>query len=74
MAVAGVEPFATRLKAAPDKTIRIFTPDYMNIVVAGGETQGAWKMIGRRLAKTVSVDPWRRRVLSRHRRLPPVAK
>ena len=48
LAVAGVEPFATRLKAAPDEVIRIFEPSDINIVVAGGETQGAWKMIAGR--------------------------
>ncbi|HXE16794.1 MAG TPA: hypothetical protein VN632_06175, partial [Stellaceae bacterium] len=59
LAVAGVEPFATRLKAAPDQMIRIFEPGDINIIVAGGETQGAWKMIGGRLTRTVSVDAWR---------------
>src|SRR5215204_4381848 len=39
LAVAGVEPFATRLKAAPDEPISVFTPDDVKIVVAGGETQ-----------------------------------
>ena len=61
LAVAGVEPFATRLKAAPDEAIRIFEPSDINIVVAGGETQGAWKMIAGRHGEggTVSVDDWR---------------
>ena len=61
LAVAGVEPYATRLKAPPDEVIRIFEPDDINIVVTGGETQGAWKMIaGRYIADgTVSVDSWR---------------
>jgi hypothetical protein len=59
LAVAGIEPFASRLKAAPDEIIKIFTPNDINIVVAGGETQGAWKMIGGRLTKTVSIDAWR---------------
>ena len=43
-AVAGVEPYASRLKAGPDEVIRIFEPRDIHIVVAG-ETQGAWKMI-----------------------------
>jgi len=59
LAVAGVEPFATRLKAEPDQLIRIFEPGDINIIVAGGETQGAWKMIGGRHTKTISVDTWR---------------
>ena len=44
-AVAGVEPFAARLKAAPDELIRIFEPADIHIVVPGGETQGTWKMM-----------------------------
>ncbi|MCC6947417.1 MAG: hypothetical protein IT539_06560 [Bradyrhizobiaceae bacterium] len=49
LAIAGVEPFATRLKAAPDELISVFTPETINIVVTGGETQGAFKMISGRL-------------------------
>jgi len=59
LGVAGVEPFASRLKAKPDELIRIFEPSDINIVVAGGETQGAWKIFGGRLTKTVSVNAWR---------------
>lgn len=49
LAIAGVEPFASRLKAAPDELISIFAPETINIVVTGGETQGAFKMISGRL-------------------------
>jgi hypothetical protein len=61
LAVAGVEPFATRLKAKPDEMVKLFEPSDISIVVAGGETQGAWKMIGGayRGNATVSVDAWR---------------
>ncbi len=61
LAVAGVEPFATKLKAAPDELIRMFEPNEINIVVTGGETQGAWKMFSGsyRGKATVSVDVWR---------------
>ena len=58
-AVAGVEPYASRLKAKPDDVIRIFEPREINIVVAGGETQGAWKMISGSLRAQVSIDAWR---------------
>jgi len=58
-AVAGVEPYASRLNAAPDERIRIFEDSEINIVVAGGETQGAWKMISGSLRATVSIDAWR---------------
>jgi hypothetical protein len=58
-AVAGVEPYASRLKAQPDEIIKIFEPKDIHIVVAGGETQGAWKMISGSLRATVSIDAWR---------------
>jgi len=49
-AVAGVEPYASRLKAAPDDLINIFTPNDIKIVVMGGETQGAFKMLSGRFS------------------------
>jgi hypothetical protein len=58
-AVAGVEPFASHLKAPPDELIRIFQPGDINIVVAGGETQGAWKLISGAQRGIVSIDAWR---------------
>ena len=58
-AVAGIEPYASRLKAQPDEVITIYEPSDINIVVAGGETQGAWKMISGALRATVSIDAWR---------------
>ena len=60
-AVAGVEPYASRLKAAPDELVQMFVPEDINIVVAGGETQGAWKIFGGSLRKNamVLVDAWR---------------
>lgn len=61
LAVAGVEPFASRLKADPDELVRAFEPSDIHIVVAGGETQGAWKMFAGsyRPNMTVSIDAWR---------------
>jgi hypothetical protein len=61
LAVAGVEPHASRLKAAPDELIQVYAPEDISIIVAGGETQGAWKMIGGRRPPqgTVSIDAWR---------------
>jgi hypothetical protein len=58
-AVAGVEPYVSRFKAKPDELIRIYEPSDIHIVVAGGETQGAWKMISGALRATVSIDAWR---------------
>jgi hypothetical protein len=69
-AVAGVEPFASRLKADPDELIQIFRPEDIHIVVTGGETQAAFKMFGGRYAigargtanpmkPTILIDEWR---------------
>lgn len=59
-ALAGVEPYASRLKAAPDELIRIFQPEDIHVVVVGGETGAMWKMVGGGPRLTiVHVDPWR---------------
>ena len=61
LAVAGVEPFASKLKANPDELVTLYEPKDIHIVVTGGETQGAFKMIGGsyRANATASVDAWR---------------
>lgn len=61
LAVAGVEPYATHLKAGPDDMLQLYQPHEINIVVTGGETQGAWRIFeGTRMKNaTVSVDAWR---------------
>ena len=61
LAVAGVEPHASKLKAPPDQLVRMYEPEEIKIVVTGGETQGAFRMIGGRYTKaaTISVDAWR---------------
>lgn len=60
LAVAGVEPYASRLKAAPGELVRMFEPDEITIVVAGGETQANWKLIGGDYrGSTVVIDDWR---------------
>ena len=59
LAVAGVEPYASKYKASPDEQVRLFEPAEISIAVAGGETQGAWRMFGGRYIKSVSVDKWR---------------
>jgi hypothetical protein len=58
-ATFGEEPYASKLKAAPDKMIRMFKPDEIHVVVVGGETNGYWRIIGCNYQKTVSVDEWR---------------
>jgi putative transposase len=44
LAVAGVEPFATRLKAKLDEIIEVYEAKDINIVITGGETQGAYRI------------------------------
>jgi hypothetical protein len=69
-ALAGIEPYASRLKAAPDELIKLFTPDDIKIVVTGGETQGGFKMFSGRYVghgpgtdnkskPTIIIDAWR---------------
>lgn len=61
LAVAGVEPYASNLKAEPDEMLKLYSPEEINIVVAGGETQGAWRIYEgvRMKGCTVSIDGWR---------------
>ncbi|MBI5717671.1 MAG: hypothetical protein HZC37_08295 [Burkholderiales bacterium] len=60
-AVAGVEPWASMWKAAPDVMVRKYRAEDISVVVLGGETQSAWKMVGGNFAraKMVKVDDWR---------------
>jgi hypothetical protein len=65
---AGVEPFATYRKAPPDEPIPIFETNRINVVVAGGQTNGHFSIfMGSPMrakfrsmpGPTVSVDAWR---------------
>lgn len=71
-AEAGIEPYATWLKADPEEEVSMFRPEDFEIIVTGGETQGAFKMISGRLiggsgfragakggSPLFSVDKWR---------------
>lgn len=58
-ATFGEEPLATKLRAAPEEMIPMWTPDQINVVVVGGETNGYWRIAGARLAGTACVDDWR---------------
>src|SRR5437588_231721 len=58
-ATFGEEPWATKLKAAPDEMIQVFKREDIHVVVVGGETNGYWRIMGATYAKTVSVDDWR---------------
>jgi hypothetical protein len=59
-AVAGIEPYATMLKAEPDAMIEMFRPEDIHIVVVGGQTGAMWKMIGGGPRLNIgSIDAWR---------------
>ncbi len=56
----GVEPFASWLKLPRDAKIKPYgVPEFINVVVVGGETQAMWLTTDMWLTKTVSVDRWR---------------
>ncbi len=58
-ATFGEEPLASKLRAAPDELIPMWTADEVNIAVVGGETNGYWRIVGARLAGTACIDDWR---------------
>jgi hypothetical protein len=58
-ATSGEEPWATKLKAGPDTPIPMFRREDIHVVVAGGETNAYWRIMGCNYQKTVSVDDWR---------------
>lgn len=63
-ALAGVEPWAgiwKTLQTAPDELVRKYRAEDISVVVMGGETQSAWKMVGGNFAraKMVKIDDWR---------------
>lgn len=60
-AVAGVEPWASMLQAAPDELVRKYRAQDISVVVLGGESQAAWKMVGGNFSRTkfAKIDDWR---------------
>ena len=58
-ATFGEEPWASKLRAAPDELIPMFRREDIHVVVVGGETNGYWRIMGCTYQKTVSVDEWR---------------
>jgi hypothetical protein len=58
-ATFGEEPWASRLRAAPDEIIPMFRREDIHAVVVGGETNGYWRIMGCTYQKTVSVEDWR---------------
>jgi hypothetical protein len=56
----GIEPFASWLKLPKDELIGPYTsPETINMIVAGGETQALWLTTDMWYTQTVSVDKWR---------------
>jgi hypothetical protein len=59
-AVAGVEPFATRLRARPDELVQMYRPEDLNVLVVGGETTPTWRLMAAHFGgDIVSIDDWR---------------
>jgi len=58
-ATFGEEPYATKLKAAPDEEIPMFNHHDIEVVIVGGETNPYWRIMSARLAGQVSIDDWR---------------
>src|SRR5881296_3836120 len=58
-ATFGEEPWASKLKAAPDEAIPMFRREDIHVIVVGGETNGYWRIMGGNYQKTESVDAWR---------------
>ena len=57
---AGIEPFASWLQLPPEAMIAPYTsPERINTVVVGGETQALWLTTDMWYSKTVSIDKWR---------------
>jgi len=57
---SGVEPYASWLKLSKDALIAPYTsPENINVIVVGGETQAMWFTTDMWHTKTVSIDRWR---------------
>jgi hypothetical protein len=56
----GVEPYASWLKLPKDALVAPYnSPEKINVVVVGGETQALWLTTDMWHTKTVSIDKWR---------------
>ncbi len=58
-ATFGEEPWASKLRAAPEDLIPMFRREDIHVVVVGGETNGYWRIMGCTYQKTGAVDVWR---------------
>jgi hypothetical protein len=60
MALQGLEPFATWLKASPKTLIKPFTnARAINVVVAGGGIQTTWFVTDFRFGRGILIDDWK---------------
>jgi len=60
MALQGLEPFASWLKAPPETLVKPFTnPKAINVVVAGGNIQTTWFVTDFRFGRGVLIDDWK---------------
>ena len=60
MALQGLEPYATWLKAPPETLIKPFTnPKAVQVVVAGGKIQTTWFVTDFRFGRGISIDEWK---------------
>ena len=59
LATFGEEPWASKLRAAPDELIPMYRREDVHVVIVGGETNPYWRIMGCSYVKTVSVDEWR---------------
>jgi hypothetical protein len=58
-ATLGLEPLATKLKAAPDEPIHMFEAKNINVIVVGGESNGYWQIMSAGNRASVNIDDWR---------------
>ncbi len=59
LALQGLEPYATWMKAPPETLIKPFNVKNINVVVVGGKIQTTWFVTDFRLGRGVLIDSWR---------------
>lgn len=59
LAVSGIEPHASKLKAEPEEMVCMWAASSINVVVPGGKAQPHFKMFGLYRDTTVRIDEWR---------------
>ena len=60
MALQGLEPYATWLKAPQDTLVKPFNnPKAIQVVVAGGKIQTTWFVTDFRFGRGILIDDWK---------------